>query len=120
MLLTQGEWRWHDWVSFLHEVVQLKVQGIYPQLPSGVLHDGLHHPGPVDHARSPDRRVGVGVSADTKGDKPTVGDLVAALTKHGSKYCVNLVKTPASVTVKVAVNSLNFSIGGDSNLETQQ
>ena len=110
MILTQCEWWRHDGISLLHEVVELEVQGIKAQLPGGMLHDGLHHPRPINHAGGPDCRVGMGVSPDTERDEPTVGDLVAALTKHCRKDGINLIQTPAGVTVKVAVNSLDFSI----------
>ena len=58
----------------------------------------------------------MGVCLDTIGDKLTVGNLVASLAMQGSSSTVNLVNTPARVTIDGALNTKNFAFSRKSNL----
>ena len=52
----------------------------------------------------------MGVGPDSKWSEADVGDLVAALTVEAGYLGVNIIQAPSTITVELAVNTLNLAI----------
>ena len=59
----------------------------------------------------------MGVRPDSEWNQADVGDLVAALAVDAGNGGVNIIQTPATVTVQLAVHTLDLAIIGYSNLK---
>ena len=52
----------------------------------------------------------MGVRPDSEWNQADVGDLVAALTVEAGNLGVYIIQAPSSITVELAVNTLNLAI----------